>query len=362
MANNRINVGILFGGKSAEHEISLRSAKNVIEALDTSRFYPVLIGITKQGKWLYDEASELILGEGENLSLNIDSSEVALVPNSGGQIHYVANGKWAEKVDVVFPILHGPMGEDGATQGLLKLANVPFVGCDVLGSAVGMDKDVMKRILRDAGLPIGKYIALRSHEVRPTFAEISTELGIPCFVKPANLGSSVGINRADTEDEYNRALDEAFAFDRKIVIEEFVDGREIECAILGNEEPKASVPGEISFSANFYSYEAKYLDDKGYRIDIPAKITEEQIKEVQDIAVRTFQVLECEGFSRVDVFLTKEGRILVNEINTIPGFTKISMYPKLWEASGVLYTDLISQLIDLGIARHEKVSGLRTSI
>ncbi|UXP31439.1 D-alanine--D-alanine ligase [Reichenbachiella agarivorans] len=362
MANEKINVGILFGGKSAEHEISLRSARNVIDALDLTRFVPVLIGITKDGRWLYSSEAKLIQGEGENLSLNSDCQEVALVPHSTGQFHYVASGELAEKVDAIFPILHGPLGEDGATQGLLKLADVPFVGCDVLGSAVGMDKDVMKRILRDADLPIGKYIALRAHEKRPTFKYIQSELGLPVFVKPANMGSSVGVSRAETEAEYNKALDEAFAYDRKIVIEQFIDGREIECAILGNEFPEASVPGEISFSHNFYSYEAKYLDDKGYQIDIPAKIDDKQIARIQKIAIETFQVLECEGFSRVDVFLTRDNRILVNEINTIPGFTKISMYPKLWEASGVTYTNLISKLIDLAIDRHQKIAGLRTSI
>ncbi|RJE74991.1 D-alanine--D-alanine ligase [Reichenbachiella sp. MSK19-1] len=362
MANQKINVGILFGGKSAEHEISLRSAKNVIEALDQQLYHPVLIGIGKDGKWLYNDTAQLIVGTGEDLTLNADSHEVALVPHSAGQLRFVETGKLAEKVDAVFPILHGPLGEDGAMQGLLKLADVPFVGCDVLGSAVGMDKDVMKRILRDAGLPIGKYIALKSHETRPTFEEIKEQLGLPCFVKPANMGSSVGINRADTKEQYHQALDEAFAYDRKIVIEEFIEGREIECAILGNEEPKASIPGEISFSANFYSYEAKYLDDQGYRIDIPAKITDVQIAQIQQISIDTFKVLECEGFSRVDVFLTKDNRILVNEINTIPGFTKISMYPKLWEATGLTYTNLISKLIDLSIDRHQKVAGLRTSI
>lgn len=362
MANEKINVGILFGGKSAEHEISLRSAKNVIDALDRERFNPVLIGISKEGKWLYDEQAGLLIGEGENLTLKVESDQVALVPQSAGQLSSLSDQSFGKKVDVVFPILHGPLGEDGAMQGLLKLADVPFVGCDVMGSAAGMDKDVMKRLLRDAGLPIGKYISLKSHEARPSFEAVKVELGLPLFVKPANLGSSVGINRADTEEEYHKALDEAFSFDRKIVIEEFIDGREIECAVLGNEFPKASIPGEISFTHKFYSYEAKYLDDKGYQIDIPAKITEQQIKDIQEVAVKTFQVLECEGFSRVDVFLTKDGRILVNEINTIPGFTKISMYPKLWEASGIPYSELISQLIDLAIDRHQKQAALRTSI
>ena len=355
----KIKVGILFGGKSAEHEISLRSAKNIIEALDKSKYDPVLIGIDKDGKWLFNNESSLILHADnlEKISLNQQSDSVALVPQSEGQLSGVS-----EKIDVVFPILHGPMGEDGTIQGLLKLANVPFVGAGVLGSAVGMDKDIMKRLLRDAGLPIGKYMMIRSHQTRPDFKSVTDELGLPCFVKPANLGSSVGINRVDNEDQYIKALDEAFSYDRKVIIEEFIEGREIECAILGNEYPKASIPGEISFTHSFYSYEAKYLDDKGYKIDIPAQISEDQIAAIQDIALKTFETLECEGFARVDVFLTKEGKILVNEINTIPGFTQISMYPKLWEASGLSYSELIDQLLELAIDRFEKEKGIKSSV
>lgn len=356
---NKIKVGILFGGKSAEHEISLRSAKNIIEALDKTKYEPVLIGIDKSGKWLYNEQSALILhaDDIEKISLNQASDSVSLIPQSEGQLTGTA-----QKIDVVFPILHGPMGEDGTIQGLLKLANVPFVGAGVLGSAVGMDKDIMKRLLRDAGIPIGAYVTIRSHQDRPSFKAITDQLGLPCFVKPANLGSSVGINRVDNEEQYHKALDEAFSFDHKVIIEEFIEGREIECAILGNENPKASIPGEISFTHSFYSYEAKYLDDQGYKIDIPAKITEDQITAIQKMAIDTFQTLECEGFARVDVFLTKDGRLLVNEINTIPGFTQISMYPKLWEASGIAYSDLIDQLLQLAIARFEKEKQIKSSV
>lgn len=356
---NKIKVGILFGGKSAEHEISLRSAKNVIEALDKEKYDPVLIGIDKNGQWLYNHESNLILNADnvEKISLNENSDAVALIPQSGGQL----SGS-SQKVDVIFPILHGPFGEDGTIQGLLKLADIPFVGAGVLGSSVGMDKDVMKRLLREAGLPIGKFVVVRAHEEKPDFESIKSELGLPCFVKPANLGSSVGINRVDDEEQYHSALEEAFSFDRKVIVEEFIDGREIECAVLGNENPKASIPGEISFTHSFYSYEAKYLDDQGYKIDIPANITEEQIEKVQQIAIKTFKVLECEGFARVDVFLTKDGRILVNEINTIPGFTQISMYPKLWEATGIPYTQLIDQLLELAIDRHNKEKQIKSSV
>lgn len=362
MSKAKTNVAILFGGKSAEHEISLRSAKNVIEALDRDQFNPILIGISKSGKWLYSQEANLIEGEGEHLFLNEDSIHVALNPDSKGLLRSVNDHSVSERIDVVFPILHGPMGEDGATQGLLKLADVPFVSADILGSAVGMDKDIMKKLLRDAGLPIGDYVSLRTHEPRPSFEEITDKLGLPCFVKPANLGSSVGINRVDTAEDYTKALDEAFSYDRKIVIEEFIDGREIECAVLGNEEPEASIPGEISSTHAFYSYEAKYLDDKGYQIDIPAKITDDLIDEVRRMAIETYKVLECECFARVDVFLTKDNRLLVNEINTIPGFTKISMYPKLWEATGIRYSELITKLIGYAQDRHAKLQAIRSSI
>ena len=362
MDNSKIKVGILFGGKSAEHEISLRSAKNVIEALDKSKYEPILIGIDKNGRWLFNEETSLILNANnlEKIALNTDSESIALIPQSEGQLSNLSTHSSIEKVDVVFPILHGPFGEDGTIQGLLKLANVPFVGAGVLGSAVGMDKDIMKKLLREAGLPIGKFISFKSHQNRPTFKAITDQLGSPCFVKPANLGSSVGINRVENEEQYHEALDEAFSFDHKIVIEEFIEGREIECAVLGNENPKASIPGEISSTHDFYSYEAKYLDDQGYKIEIPAIISEEQTSEIQKMAINTFQVLECEGFARVDFFLTKGNEILVNEINTIPGFTKISMYPKLWEASGIKYVALIDQLIQLAIQRHQRDAKIKS--
>jgi len=355
--NKKLTVGILFGGKSAEHEVSLQSAKNVYDAIDRGKFEPVLIGIDKGGKWhsMGDSLSLLNSGDPRRISMNSSGGPVALVPESAGLLT-----ECGTKLDVVFPILHGPFGEDGTIQGLLKLADVPFVGAGVLGSAVGMDKDVMKRLLRDAGIPIGKFITLRSHEALPSFAEIKTALGIPVFVKPANMGSSVGISKVHNESEFSAAAREAFQYDVKIVIEEYIKGREIECAVLGNENPIASVPGEIIPTHEFYSYEAKYLDENGAVLEIPAKLDADTQKRVQELSVKAFQVLCCEGLARIDFFLNENGETLLNEINTMPGFTKISMYPKLWEASGGIgYTELISRLIELAVKKFEKEKGLK---
>jgi len=357
-------VGILFGGKSAEHEISLLSAKNVYEAIDRTQFEPVLVGIDKSGRWFLNDASHFLLNADDPsaISLNTEGSLVALQPEKHGLISAESKGNASVDLDAVFPILHGPFGEDGTIQGFLKLGDIPFVGPGVLGSAVGMDKDAMKRLLRDAQIPIGKFITLKSHEKIPPFAEVETALGNPVFIKPVNMGSSVGISKVRNEGEYALAVKDAFLYDRKIIIEEFINGREIECAVLGNEEPVASVPGEIIPTHEFYSYDAKYLDENGAALQIPAKLNEETKKRIQELAVKVFQTLCCEGLSRVDFFLKKNGEIIVNEINTMPGFTKVSMYPKLWEASGITYTELITRLIELAINRFEKERRLKTSV
>jgi D-alanine-D-alanine ligase len=356
--NNKIRVGILFGGKSAEHEISLLSAKNVIDAIDKSKYEPVLIGIDKNGQWLVNENSDFLLNTSNPklIALNkSDSQHIALAPQSQGRLVKLESGDIGQTVDVVFPILHGPMGEDGTIQGLLKLANIPFVGAGVLGSAVGMDKDVMKRLLRDAGIPVSKFRVFRRGD-NIDFDAVTQALGLPLFVKPANLGSSVGISKAKDKAGFEKAVKLAFRYDSKIVIEEAIKGREIECAVLGNENPQASIAGEIIPTHEFYSYEAKYIDEQGARLEIPAKIPAETLQRVQEMAVKTFKALDCEGMGRVDFFLTDDGSLYVNEINTIPGFTKISMYPKLWEASGIGYTELISRLIELAMERfkHEQ--------
>jgi D-alanine-D-alanine ligase len=317
----KLKIGVLFGGKSAEHEVSLQSARNVIEALDKNKYKVIPIKINKSGKFVFSVINE---------------------------------------VDVVFPVLHGPFGEDGSMQGLLKLAGVPYVGAGVLGSAIGMDKDVMKRLFREAGIPTSKFLILRVSE-ETSFKKISRVLGLPVFVKPANLGSSVGISKVKNEKEWKSALKDAFQYDSKIIIEESINGREIECAVLGNEKPIASIPGEIIANQEFYSYNAKYIDE-GAVAEIPAKINEISIKKIQALAIRVFKILNCEGMGRVDFFLKDNGEVIVNEINTIPGFTAISMYPKLWEASGLPLAKLLDKLIELAIVRFNKEQKLKTTV
>ncbi|MCL2127406.1 MAG: D-alanine--D-alanine ligase [Treponema sp.] len=368
---NKIVVGILFGGKSAEHEVSLQSAKNVYDAIDRGKYEPVLVGIDKSGKWHSTGGSLSLLNAGDPrlISLNRTGDPVVLAPESRGLLSRQERnrnpGFAAEesgfRLDVVFPILHGPFGEDGTVQGLLKLADIPFVGAGVMGSAAGMDKDVMKRLLRDAGIPIGKFLTLRSHNAVPSYDEVEAELGGTVFVKPANMGSSVGVSKVRGGAEFSRAVQEAFQYDTKIIIEEFIPCREIECAVLGNENPAASVPGEVIPAHEFYSYEAKYIDENGAALEIPAKLDKDTQNRVRDLSVRVFQTLCCEGLARVDFFLRENGELLVNEINTMPGFTKISMYPKLWEASGIGYTELIGRLIELAMERHKKERVIRIS-
>ncbi|MCL6471186.1 MAG: D-alanine--D-alanine ligase [Firmicutes bacterium] len=336
--HKKTRVGILFGGKSAEHEVSLQSAKSIIEAIDKEKYEVALIGIDKQGRW-YSPGKDL----------NQPS-------------RFLSYGS-LEAIDVVFPVLHGPFGEDGTVQGLLKLADIPFVGAGVLGSAVGMDKDVMKRLLRDAGLPTAKFLVFnRSLKNKINFDKVVKELGLPLFVKPANLGSSVGINKVKSKDDFDYSVADAFKYDNKILIEEFIKAREIECSVLGNEDPIASLPGEIIPQHEFYAYETKYIDDEGAILKIPAELPDDTVKNIQELAIKTFKTLCCEGMGRVDFFLADSGEILVNEINTIPGFTKISMYPKLWEASGISYKELIDRLIQLAIERHKRECELQTSL
>jgi D-alanine-D-alanine ligase len=385
----KLRVGVLFGGRSGEHEVSLLSAASVLNAIDKEKYDVVPIGITKDGRWLTSGDAENLLtgkivieprqlraGDPDTTSpaAVLARGEAVVVPpepvyRQTGLVPFQTDAAMMRRasdrainVDVIFPVLHGTFGEDGTIQGLLELADIPYVGAGVLGSAAGMDKDIMKSLFIAAGLPIVKHVTILrgAWEIDRKKVEkvVTSKLKYPVFVKPANLGSSVGISKAHDRKELGPAIEEAAKFDRKIVIEQGVGGkkgkaREIECSVLGNDNPTASVPGEIVPGKEFYDYTAKYLDE-GSQLIIPAKLSKAQTKKVQELAVRAFQAVDCSGLARVDFLMEsgKSGKIYLNEINTMPGFTSISMYPKLWAASGLGYADLIDRLIQLGIERH----------
>jgi D-alanine-D-alanine ligase len=362
----KLRVAVLYGGRSGEHEVSLQSAASVIKYLDRDRFEIVPVAIDKQGRWLLNDIS-LLEGK-KSLRVFKDAPSVVLSPNPagpGGGSALIRLGQSGEArgIDVVFPVLHGPLCEDGTIQGLLELADLPYVGCGVLASAIAMDKEMAKRVARDAGIPIVPYVSLKRdlwEKDRQRLAEnIAGQLGYPVFVKPANLGSSVGVHKVKEPSGLTAALEDAFNYDRKVLVEAAVNAREIEVSVLENLEagpdPLVSVPGEIDPTHEFYSYEAKYLDENGAALIIPAKLNSAETKRAQEMGRKIFIALECEGMARVDLFLDRtSGEFLFNELNTIPGFTSISMYPKLWEASGIGYQELLSKLVDLAISRHEK--------
>jgi D-alanine-D-alanine ligase len=363
---------ILFGGRSAEHEISLLSARNVFMALDRARFEPVLVGIDKQGRWRLESEQTLLgaTGDPRQVRLGAQGAELSVPvrPADGGAL--TASGAGPAlfgSEDVVFPVLHGTYGEDGTVQGLLELADVAYVGAGHLGSAVGMDKDVTKRLLAHAGIPVVPWrvcTAAELHRDPDALRSKVAGLGFPLFIKPANAGSSVGVTKVKSLEALLPALQTAFTFDRKALAEAAVDAREIECAVLGNDEPQASIPGEIvvSHADGFYSYDAKYVDPDGASWKIPADISPETAERVRHLSIETFRTLELCGMSRVDFFLDRRtGALFVNEVNTIPGFTAISMYPKMWEASGMSATDLVSRLIDLAVERRTERRALKTS-
>lgn len=367
MEKNKI-IGLIFGGQSAEHEVSVMSARFVRNALLQNNFKIILIAIDKEGNWrLVSEDSFESISNG-HIKLSA-MRKIIPIPQSGGEFlvfeDVKSNKLFKVKIDVAFPILHGPMGEDGAIQGLLKILNVPFVGADVLGSAIGMDKIVMKQVLRDAGLPVGNFLYFnKSQKSIIDYHRINDILKTPFFVKPANMGSSVGITKVSNQDQFNNALNLAFAYDRKVIIEEFINGRELECSVLGDDAiVKVSVPGEVKLEDNkFYSYKQKYNDNSTAVIKIPAELNKDLTEKIQHLAIKTFKVLNCYGMGRVDFFLTNKNKLIVNEINTIPGFTKISMYPKLWVASGMGSAELISSLVDLAITRFDREKLLKTYI
>jgi D-alanine-D-alanine ligase len=361
-AKKRLRVGVVFGGRSGEHEVSLASAASVIRALDPEKYEVVPIGITKQGRWLVGTGAQKMLPE------VLESGERVLLPPDPTSAALISLAPSGERVaiDVVFPVLHGTFGEDGTVQGLLELAGLPYVGAGVLASSVGMDKDVQKRLFVEAGLPIVPFLAVRRSEWEADRAKvirrIKKKFKFPVFVKPATLGSSVGMARVNSSRELPTALDLAAEYALKILVERCVIAREIEVSVLGNDDPRASVPGEIVPHREFYDYTAKYLE-QGTRLVIPAPLSPKQVATFQDLAVRAFQAIDGAGMARCDFFLEKRtGKIFVNELNTIPGFTSISMYPKLWEASGLPYSQLIDRLIELAFELQREKARTKYSI
>ncbi|QTM99756.1 D-alanine--D-alanine ligase [Sediminibacillus dalangtanensis] len=362
----KTRVGLIFGGKSAEHEVSLQSAKNIVDAIDKEKYEVTLIGIDKEGKWHLNNQSHFLMNE-ENpklIEMNKSNQHIAIIPGEDKQqMMNLKETVKLEQLDVIFPILHGTLGEDGSIQGMMRLANLPYVGSNVLGSAVCMDKDITKKLLQQAGIEVAKSVTLKKHQKETvSFADVKEQLGLPVFIKPASQGSSVGVSKVNDEAAFRKAIEMAFLYDHKVLIEESVEGREVECAVLGNEEPKASLPGEILPQGDFYSYETKYIDENGAVLEIPAQLSDEEIRNIQDTAIQAFRVLECEGLARVDFFLKQDGSLVLNEVNTLPGFTKISMYPQLWGVSGLSYPDLIDQLIQLAITRHERDKSLKNTV
>jgi len=359
----KVRLGVLCGGRSGEHEVSLQSAHGIYRALDRQRFDPLLVAIDKDGAWRTGTAETLLLDaqDPERIHLNLEAPTVIPTGRGGRCVLLQHDGaRPATELDAILPIIHGTDGEDGALQGLLRMFDVPFVGADVLGSAVGMDKDVMKRLLTLADLPVARFVTLHDPEAAlGRFDELAETLGLPLYVKPAALGSSVGVSRVESGAQYAAAVRSAFAYGEKVLVEQAIAGREVEVSVLGSRysrrhPPKASRVGEIRPRGGFYSYRAKYLDPQGAELVVPAELPPGVEQRVQEVSLRVFETLECDGMARVDCFVRDGGGVVVNELNTLPGFTPISMYPKLWEASGLSYTDLLTRLVELALERHER--------
>lgn len=354
------NIAVIFGGKSAEFEISLKSATNIINSIDRNLFNPVLLAVDRAGNWFYNTKYDTV---NVDLPANdyFDNATQVFLTQGNNEVN-VINLNTAERLigfSAAFPIIHGTYGEDGTLQGFLKALNVPFVGPDVLGSAIAMDKDVTKRLLRDGGVPVAEWFTLyRQNPDEYTYEEIVERLKLPVFVKPANAGSSVGVSKVTDKESFKTAIETAFAFDNKILIEEAVIGKELECAILGNENIEASAVGEIVATKDFYSYDAKYVSSTGANLNIPANIDDEIYQRIRMLAVKAGIIVCCEGLARVDFLLSDNGKLVLNELNTLPGFTPISMYPKLWEYVGLHKTDLITELISLAKNRHTRNAAL----
>lgn len=351
----KVRIAILCGGPSAEHQVSLISAKNIIAGLDEKRYDISIIGIDQQGSWYYYASDQFLLhaDDPKQVSLAPKGKVVMLIPGKP-IIRIQSNSKTHidKPLDVIFPVLHGSWGEDGSVQGLLHTLNVPFVGTEVLGSAICMDKVIAKRLLQVSGLPVVPFIAAYTRDITTQLLnEVTAQLGFPCFVKAATQGSSIGVYKVKSADELSTAVEGASRHSDKILFESFIAGRELECSVLGNHDVRASLPGEIVVKHEFYSYEAKYLDPKGAELIVPAKVTKKIINSIQQLAIEAFQTLQGCGLARVDFFLNKDGELYINELNTMPGFTSISMYPKLWEASGISYSELLDELIELAVSR-----------
>ncbi|HTJ49773.1 MAG TPA: D-alanine--D-alanine ligase family protein [Cyclobacteriaceae bacterium] len=341
-------VALLYGGRSVEHGVSVNSARNIFENFDKERFEVLPIGISKSGQWFLNNTVSKDIEQGKALGLILDPhSPGFLLLSTGDRI----------KADIIFPVLHGTDGEDGSIQGMIKAMDIPMVGTGVLGSSLSMSKIIAKRLLKDAGLPVTRFLTYNFTEKESiSFSEISSTLGLPFMVKSASLGSSVGVSKVNNEKDFEVAVEEAFRYDDAMIIEEFITGREIECAILGNYPPQASNPGEVVISSKyeFYTFDAKYVDPDAVRIDVPAKLDASTIDRIKDVSVKSFLALNCQDFSRVDLFLDKDGKVYVNEINTIPGFTNSSMFPMMWKERGIGFSELITKLLDLALERYNR--------
>ena len=358
------NVLLIYGGKSTEHEVSVRSARNIARAIDPNRFNTLFIGVDKSGVWHVKTPQDL---ETEDVVQTVHSQQVVVYPGKASdQILKVTDLSSIGSIDVAFSIIHGTGGEDGTIQSMLKTLNIPFVGPGVMSSAICLDKEITKQLLDRAGIPNSKYLAYRmSERAAINFETVKAALGTPVYIKPPNLGSSVGISRASTKDEFDAAIDLAFQYDRKVLIEANVVGRELECAVWGNHTIEAAAVGEVitnSETHDFYDYEAKYEDANGAQTSIVSDLPTETIDEIRNLAIKTYRCLNCEGMARVDVFLQDDGKILVNEVNTIPGFTDISMYPQLWKAKGFTYSEVIEKLLGLAIDRFEEEVRMNQSL
>lgn len=362
MKKKKLRVAILYGGKSGEHEVSLLSAASVMKALDMDKYEAVPIGISTEGNWEIGEMPlQMISSSLDEESLDKIKAQLPVTVSNGQQFPALEQGE----VDVVFPILHGTYGEDGTVQGLLEILDLPYVGAGVLASAVGMDKIVMKKVLEAEGVPQGKYTFFLTKQLEKSSEEVLNKIeelfGYPCFIKPANLGSSVGISKASDRDELYAALQLAGKYDRKIIVEEFIDAREVEVAVLGNDFPEASMPGEVIPENEFYDFEAKYTEGK-LTTKIPANLSQDMLERIQSLAIQAFRAVDGSGLARIDFFVRKSnGEILLNEINTMPGFTQLSMYPKLWAHSGLSYPELIDKLIQLALERYREKQQLVTT-